>query len=82
LFVYLLFLIKSFKAHKNPGNLLIASCAHWLLIVGVLFVAMVCGYRSLLWSVISHTEQNNSTRSDTHTPQQQTKHPQSTTNNF
>jgi hypothetical protein len=22
---------KNFGAHKNPGNLLIASCAHWLL---------------------------------------------------
>jgi hypothetical protein len=41
----LLFLIKSliisFKVHKNPGNLLTASCVHWLLIVGVLFVAVV-----------------------------------------
>jgi hypothetical protein len=33
----LLFLTKCFKVHKNPGNLLIACCAHWLSIVGVLF---------------------------------------------
>jgi hypothetical protein len=44
----LLFLIKSFKVHKNPGNLPIASSMHWLLIVGVLFVAVVCGHPSLL----------------------------------
>jgi hypothetical protein len=28
--------------------MLIASCVHWLSTVGVLFVAVVCGYRSLL----------------------------------
>jgi hypothetical protein len=44
----LLFLMTSFKIHKDPGNLLIASCAQWLWIVGVLFVAVMCGYRSLL----------------------------------
>jgi hypothetical protein len=44
----LLFSIKSVKVHKNPGNLLIALCPHWLFTVDVLFVTVVCGYHSLL----------------------------------